>query len=53
MDILIMCCAEGFYPITSSGLKHLKDEAKDHGERNDHILRIEDIEGNTLWSRIN
>lgn len=50
-EMMIMRTAEGFYPIKSSGKKHVKLEAADHGEINNHILSIEDMEGNVLWKR--
>lgn len=49
--MLIMICENGFYPIDSMEDMPLKQQAKDHGELNDHIRRVEDIDGNVLWSR--
>ena len=46
--VWVMITRDGhFYPIQPS------DECKpeDHGELNDHVIRIEDIDGNTLWKR--
>ena len=44
----IMRTATGhFYPIQPSTLC----KPEDHGELNDHIMQIEDAEGNVLWRR--
>ena len=51
--MLIMVTENGFYPIKASGIKSIEKEAKDHGELNSHIMRVEDTEGKVLWSRIN
>jgi hypothetical protein len=48
-----MITPEGFYPINALQGIPLTQQAKDHGTLNKHILRVEDIEGNILWSRIN
>lgn len=29
----------------------LEQQAKDHGELNDHIVQVQDLEGNLLWER--
>lgn len=52
MAILIMKAEGGFYPIYASGTKPLKEEAGEHGKLNDHILSVEDIDGNVLWRRV-
>ncbi len=52
MATLIMRCLNGFYPIEASGKKPLAEEAADHGKRNAHILRVENLEGDILWQRI-
>ena len=39
------------YPIEASGTKPLKDEAQDHGMLNDHVMSIENIDGNVLWRK--
>lgn len=49
---LIMICEGGFYPIQSLKGQDLKKQAKDHGELNAHIMRVEDIQGNILWTRV-
>lgn len=49
--MLIMVCEEGFYPISVIDGVPLLQQAKDHGELNSHIRRVEDSEGNILWSR--
>lgn len=50
-EILIMRTGTHFYPIEASGLRALKDEARDHGERNSHVASVEDSQGNVLWKR--
>ena len=45
--VWIMRTADGFYPIQPSA----KCKPEDHGVLNDHVIRIEDIEGNVLWER--
>lgn len=42
-----------FYTVPASGTKPIADEAKDHGELNDHIKSIETPSGKTLWERLN
>lgn len=49
--VLMMICENGFYPIESVENIPLEQQAKDHGNINQHIRRIEDIEGNILWTR--
>lgn len=46
-EIWIMRCAGFWYPVQPS--RRCKPE--DHGALNDHILSIEDAEGNVLWKR--
>lgn len=44
----IMHTFDGFwYPITPS----VKCKPEDHGNLNNHIIKIEDVEGNILWER--
>jgi len=43
----IMFTASGWYPITPGQ----QCKAEDHGRLNPHVIRIEDHEGNTLWTR--
>ncbi len=50
-ECLIMVSAKGFYPIKPVPGVPLKQQAKDHGLLNDHILRVEDLDGNVLWQR--
>jgi len=50
-DVLIMITSNGFYPIEPSGKKPIKDEARDHLFLNDHVIRIEDIDGRILADR--
>jgi len=50
-EVLIMRTDKGFYPIEASGKVSLAQEAKDHGELNDHITSVEDLSGNVLWKR--
>lgn len=45
--IWIMKTADGWYPIQPSA----KCKPEDHGRLNDHILSIEDMDGNVLWKR--
>ena len=50
-EVMIMITDKGFYPIESSGTVALAEEAREHGEINLHIKRIDDIDGNLLWER--
>ena len=45
--IWIMKTKTGFYPIEPSE----KCKPEDHGRLNDHVMSIEDIDGNVLWTR--
>lgn len=45
--VWIMVTAEGFYPIQPS----VRCTPEIHAELNDHVIRIEDAEGNVLWRR--
>lgn len=46
--IWIMVTRDGhFYPITPSPIC----KPEDHGKLNDHVVRIEDIDGKVLWKR--
>jgi hypothetical protein len=46
--VWIMRTADGgFYPIQPSD----KCKPEDHGRLNDHVVSIEDLEGNVLWKR--
>ena len=51
MSVLVMITAHGFYPIEAAPSVPLEQQAKDHGELNDHILSVEDSSGNVLWRR--
>jgi hypothetical protein len=42
-----MKTAEGWYPIQPSE----KCKPEDHGALNDHVLSIEDANGNVIWTR--
>lgn len=53
MEVLIMITKDGFYPIEASGHKPLKEEAYDHLYLNDHVISIEDKDGNVLADRKN
>lgn len=46
--VWIMRTKDGWYPIQPS--KRCK--AEDHGILNDHVMSIEDEEGNVLWHRL-
>lgn len=50
--LMIMRTVSGFYPIEAVKDIPISQQAKDHGELNDHIIRVEDIDGNVLWERI-
>jgi len=43
----IMRTADGWYPIQPSD----KCKPEDHGRLNPHIVTIEDVDGNVLWTR--
>lgn len=45
--VWLMFTVDGFYPIQPS----VRCKPEDHGFLNDHVTRIEDIEGNVLWQR--
>lgn len=45
--VWLMVTAGGFYPIQPS----TRCKPEDHGFLNDHVIRIEDIDGKVLWSR--
>lgn len=46
--VWLMITRDGhFYPIRPSS----SCKAEDHGRLNDHLIRIEDAEGKTLWER--
>ena len=45
--VWIMHTADGWYPIQPSS----RCKAEDHGRLNPHVVRIEDAEGNVLWTR--
>lgn len=47
--VWIMRTENGFYPVLPSA----KCKPEDHGELNDHVIRIEDTKGNVLWERGN
>jgi hypothetical protein len=40
-----------FYFISALPQPSLAQQAKDHGELNEHIVRVEDLLGNALWER--
>jgi len=49
---MIMVTSSGhFYPIDAVKDIPLSAQAKDHGELNDHVVRVEDCLGNVLWQR--
>jgi hypothetical protein len=45
--IWIMRTKDGFYPIQPSE----KCKPEDHGRLNDHVQKIEDVNGIVLWER--
>ena len=45
--VWIMKTADGFYPIQPS----TKCTPEAHGELNDHVMSIEDADGNVIWER--
>jgi len=49
-DIMIFIRKEGFYPIEALPDVDLKKQAEDSAIRNLGTLRVEDINGNVLWS---
>lgn len=51
-EILLMFVQDSFYPIESSGIKPIREEAADHGRLNDHVHRIENEKGEVLWARL-
>lgn len=51
MNILVMVTAQGFYPVQAVSFVPLEQQAQDHGMLNDHVLQVEDTEGNILWKR--
>lgn len=45
--IWIMRTKDGWYPVQPS----TKCKPEDHGKLNDHVVQIEDRDGNVLWKR--
>lgn len=45
--VWLMFTKDGFYPIQPSSVCI----PEEHGELNDHVMRIEDADGNVLWKR--
>lgn len=45
--VWLMFTKDGFYPIQPS----TKCKPEDHGRINDHVIRIEDVNGKVLWER--
>ena len=45
--VWLMFTKDGFYPIQPSTMC----KPEDHGALNDHVIRIEDANGNVLWRR--
>jgi len=52
MVILVMVTDQGFYPVDAVSFYSLQKQAKDHGELNQHVKRVEDVDGNILWERL-
>jgi hypothetical protein len=46
-----MRCKDGWYPIESVVGIPLKDQAKEHGEANLHVIKVETRFGEILWGR--
>jgi hypothetical protein len=46
--VWVMRTADGWYPIQPSE----KCRPEDHGNLNDHVISIEDANGNVLWRRV-
>ena len=46
--VWLMITADGFYPVQPS----IFCKPEDHGKINDHVLRIEDADGKTIWERV-
>lgn len=49
-DLMIFVRAEGFYPVQAVEGVSLSQQAADHAALNPGTLRVEDLDGNTLWS---
>ena len=50
-DVLIMRCEKGFYLIDAVDGVPLRKQARDNGELNDHVLSVEAVGGEVLWTR--
>lgn len=50
-DVLVMRCEKGFYLIDAVEGVSLEKQARDNGELNLHILRVELLGGKVLWER--
>lgn len=48
---LIMRTRKGWYPIESEVGIPMTEQAKRHGEANDHIMTVETRHGEVLWKR--
>jgi hypothetical protein len=49
--ILIMFTKDGFYPVEVFYEMSLEQQAAKHGELNEHVVRVEDMDGKVLWTR--
>lgn len=52
MSMLVMITDRGFYPVEAVPFYSLQKQAADHGELNQHVKRVEDVDGNILWERL-
>lgn len=52
-DVLVCITADGWYTIQGVDFVPLKKQAEDTGVVNAHLRRIEDVNGNVLWTREN
>lgn len=51
-ECLVMIMESGnFYPVEAVAGVGLEQQAKDHGELNPHLVRVEDAQGHILWER--
>lgn len=51
-QVLVIFMASGnFYPVEAVEGVTLEQQAKDHGELNPHVVRVEDKDGAVLWTR--
>lgn len=49
--MLLMILQDGWYPVETVEGVPLEKQAKDHGELNDHVMKVTTMDGEILWKR--